>query len=309
MLRRGDWFYMLTAVGGTAGPPTGHMVIAARSKSVYGPWEHAPNNPQIRTRDRSEKWWSRGHATMIEGPSPDEWYLIYHGYENGFRTLGRQCLLEPARWRSDGWFEALGGDLSAPFLMPKSSSGKHGMSLSDDFKGDSLGLQWAFYRPGADEYSRISFAAGGLVLRAKGEGPADASPLCSAAGDQAYEVEVEIERRPGAAAGLLLFYNARLYCGLGFDDRGLIMHRYGDERRRLDMAPVERLFLRLRNDRQIVTIWTSSDGQRWEKFDVQMEVSGYHHNVAYEFLSLRPAIYASGDGAATFRNFKYRALR
>jgi len=26
--RRGDWFYMLTAVGGTAGPPTGHMVVA-----------------------------------------------------------------------------------------------------------------------------------------------------------------------------------------------------------------------------------------------------------------------------------------
>ena len=28
--RRGEYFYLITAVGGTAGPPTGHMVIAAR---------------------------------------------------------------------------------------------------------------------------------------------------------------------------------------------------------------------------------------------------------------------------------------
>jgi hypothetical protein len=39
-----------------------------------------------------------------------------------------------------------------------------------------------------------------------------------------------------------------------------------------------------------------------------MEVSGYHHNVAYDFLSLRPAIYAAGAGEARFRRLRYRAL-
>lgn len=66
VVRRGEWFYLVTAVGGTAGPPTGHMVIAARSRSIRGPWEHAPNNPQVRTRSATEKWWSRGHATLVE---------------------------------------------------------------------------------------------------------------------------------------------------------------------------------------------------------------------------------------------------
>ena len=33
LLRHGEWFYLVTAVGGTAGPPTSHMVIAAR----FGP--------------------------------------------------------------------------------------------------------------------------------------------------------------------------------------------------------------------------------------------------------------------------------
>jgi hypothetical protein len=39
-----------------------------------------------------------------------------------------------------------------------------------------------------------------------------------------------------------------------------------------------------------------------------MEVSGYHHNVMYDFLSLRPAIYAAGTGEVRFRSFRYRVL-
>src|SRR3546814_7355105 len=87
---------MITAVGGTAGPPTGHMVIAARSKSIHGPWENCPANPLVRTRSAVEKWWSRGHATLVEGPAGD-WWSVYHGYENGYWTLGRQALLDPVR--------------------------------------------------------------------------------------------------------------------------------------------------------------------------------------------------------------------
>ena len=34
-----------------------------------------------------EAWWSRGHATAVEGPDGG-WWLVYHGYENGFRSLG-----------------------------------------------------------------------------------------------------------------------------------------------------------------------------------------------------------------------------
>jgi beta-xylosidase len=308
MLKHGEWFYMLTAVGGTAGPPTGHMVIAARAKSVRGPWEHAPNNPQVRTWTRDERWWSRGHASLIEGPAGD-WWLISHGYENGYRTLGRQCLLEPVRWRPDGWFEATAGDLSQP--LPKPAGGRsvpHGLTLSDDFTGHRLAPQWAFYKPEADEASRVRVANSTLHLLAKGVEPRDSSPLCFVCGDRAYSVDGEIERDAGARGGLLLFYNDRLYCGLGFDDQGLMMHRYGQERRRNETPQGRRLFMRIRNDRHIVTIYSSPDGVRWTKFDVQMETSGYHHNVAYDFLSLRPGVYASGQGEVRFRNVRYRAL-
>nr|NUR37167.1 family 43 glycosylhydrolase [Sphingomonas sp.] len=58
VVRRGGWFYLVTAVGGTAGPPTGHMVIVARSRSLAGPWQNDPKNPIVRTRSAMEKWWS-----------------------------------------------------------------------------------------------------------------------------------------------------------------------------------------------------------------------------------------------------------
>ena len=57
-----------------------------------------------------------------------------------------------------------------------------------------------------------------------------------------------------------------------------------------------------------MTIHYSPDGKTWERFGTRMEVSGYHHNVAYDFLSLRPAIYAAGTGEVRFRNFTYKAL-
>jgi beta-xylosidase len=58
-----------------------------------------------------------------------------------------------------------------------------------------------------------------------------------------------------------------------------------------------------------LTIHTShDDGKTWIKFPIQMDVSGYHHNVAYGFMSLRPAIYATGAGQAKFRDLQYRSL-
>src|SRR5204863_2608061 len=63
--RHGGWYYLITAVGGTAGPPTGHMVIAARARSLAGPWENHPANPLVRTTSAAQRWWSRGHATLV----------------------------------------------------------------------------------------------------------------------------------------------------------------------------------------------------------------------------------------------------
>ncbi|MCM8731675.1 family 43 glycosylhydrolase [Hephaestia sp. GCM10023244] len=310
IMQRGDYYYLITAVGGTAGPPTGHMVIAARARSLDGPWEDDPANPLVRTESAAEKWWSRGHATVFEGPG-GAWWTVYHGYENGYWTLGRQTLLAPVTWSDDGWPRFGGGDLSHALAKPIAGPVvPHGMPLSDDFSHDRFGPLWAFYDPAPDEKRRVTFGNRALRLAGKGSSPADCSPVSLIAGDQRYRISVEVVLDGGVEAGLLLFYSRRLYAGLGVDRDGLVMHRYGQRRRAgpsgTAAGPIR---IRITNDRNIVTIETSLDGGRsWRRFGVQMEVSGYHHNVAGDFLSLRPALYAAGKGIATFRDFRYEAL-
>jgi beta-xylosidase len=308
MLRRGDYYHMVLAEGGTAGPPTSHMVVAARARSIDGPWENSPYNPIIRTTSRDERWWSKGHATLVEGPG-GQWYAVYHAYENGFYNLGRQTLLEPIEWTPDGWFRAAGFDVARPIPKPKGEAVPHGLPLSDDFSTSKMGVQWSFYAGNESDRERYRYEKGTLVLAARGSTPADSSPLWFVAGDHAYVVEVEIDIDAGATAGLLLYYSRKLYAGLGYDEGRFVMHRYGTERPGPKPSHLgRRLHLRLTNDRHIVTIHYSADGQKWERFGTRMEVSGYHHNVAYDFLSLRPAIYAAGRGEVRFRNFRYRAL-
>jgi xylan 1,4-beta-xylosidase len=229
LVRRGEWFYLVTAVGGTAGPPTGHMVIAARSRSVHGPWAHCPHNPLVRTTSVDEPWWSRGHATVVEGPGGD-WWLVYHGYENGFRTLGRQTLLEPIEWTADGWFKARGGDLSKPLPKPKGGkAGPAGFALSDDFSQDRMGTQWAFHDPAPDESRRITREARALVIAGKGRSPSDSAPLTCGVGDRSYRAEVTLDLAGDAEGGLLLFYNHKAYVGVA---------RAHDERRQRRHLPL-----------------------------------------------------------------------
>ncbi|MET0248071.1 MAG: family 43 glycosylhydrolase [Sphingomonas sp.] len=307
MLHRQGWFYMFSGQGGTAGPPTSHMVVVARSRSIHGPWENCPHNPIVRTASRDEPWWSRGHATAIEGPAGD-WWLVYHGYENGMRTLGRQMLLEPIAWTEEGWPRALGGDLSQPLAKPVArSTGPHGVALSG-FADDAFRTKLAIYDPGSDGERRASISRGSLKLTGRGKGPANASPVLFVAGDRAYELSVELEIEPGAQGGLILFYNEKLFCGLGLSDGKFHAWRIGQEERWPPGGPASsrRVLLRLVNDEDVVTFYHSTDGSTWTK-ERSYEVSGYNHNVADGFLSLRPGVYAAGTGSVTFRNLVYRA--
>ncbi|MBT0671683.1 family 43 glycosylhydrolase [Novosphingobium profundi] len=308
--RHGDWFYMLTAVGGTAGPPTGHMVIAARSRSIHGPWQHHPGNPLVRTRSQDEAWWSRGHASLVEGPDT-RWYALYHGYEADFWTLGRQCLLDTVTWDADDWFHMTGGDLAHPLPAPEGGSAlPHGMALSDDFGAPlALGTRWSFFRPVPEEAARCRSVEGVLHFAAKGLAPSSGSPLLLIAGDTSYRFECDIEIDPGCTAGLVLFYDDKLYAGLGFDAGRFVTHQYGIERARPANPHGRRMKMRITNRRHIVAIHTSGDGGKtWQRFDRGMEVSGYHHNVRGGFLMLRPGLYAAGQGEARFRDFRYTAL-
>jgi xylan 1,4-beta-xylosidase len=312
LFRRGEYFYLVTAVGGTAGPPTGHMVIVARSKSIDGPWENSPHNPVVRTVRDVEPWWSRGHGTIFEGPG-GQWWLVYHAFENGFRTLGRQTLLEPIEWTRDGWPRATGGDGGGPIRAPRVTAAPSpaGFPRSDDFSSGTLSPRWVFYGPGPAEAERARFEGGALVLAGKGASPAETSPLTSSVGDHAYEATVKAELVGVAQAGLLLFLCNRLFLGLGFDGEAMTTYAGGRVHHFRERAPASRtMHLRIVNDRHIITFYYSLDGQSWTRHGLRLEASGYHVNtiVPGEGESLRPALFATGGGSVRFSDYRYRAL-
>ena len=122
LFKRGDWYYLVTAEGGTAGPPTSHMVVVARSKSALGPWENSPHNPLVHTYSADEFWWSKGHGTLIDDAAGN-WYVVYHAYRNSYHTLGRSTIIESVEWTADGWPYSYLRDYDNPLLWAKWHAG------------------------------------------------------------------------------------------------------------------------------------------------------------------------------------------
>jgi xylan 1,4-beta-xylosidase len=308
LFHHGDWFYLVSAVGGTSGPPTSHMVIVARSRSIHGPWQDCPHNPIVHTQSAEEPWWSRGHATVVEGPGGD-WWIIYHGYENGFRTLGRQTLLEPIEWTDDGWFRAKGGTLSQPLPKPNSvPPSPSGFALSDDFSTNKFGVQWSFFNPGPGEIKRARYESRALTISGKGTTLADCSPLTFLIGDRSYEAEITLDIADDTQAGICLFYSERMFCGIGFSKTQMFTYQYGQEHTWMRQPmPTQTVRLRVTNHANIVTFYYKRNDQPWIKHPWQMEVSGYHHNVLGGFLSLKFGVCCIGTGQAKLRDFTYKA--
>ncbi len=300
----GEHYHYLNAQGGTAGPPTSHMVVAARSRSIDGPWENSPYNPIVRTWNNSDRWWSKGHGSLIDTPEGD-WYLVYHAYENGFYNLGRQTLLEPVVFTEDGWFKTVdGADIERP--LPKPIRSDRPADRRERLGEFRVGLDWKFYKD--YDTSRFTVQDNVLTLQARGESPGTSSPILFVAGEHGYEVEVLIEKDPEASAGILLYYNSDFYVGTGFHSKGRVRYRQGIRRNSGSHEGVEKMWLRLRNDHQVVTGWYSYDGENWEQEEWAMEVSGYNHNTLYEFQSMLPALYAHGEGSVRFSQLKYTSL-
>jgi xylan 1,4-beta-xylosidase len=311
---RNGWYYLTVAEGGTAGLATSHCVVQSRSPTPWGPWEHSPFNPLVHTRSRKERWWSRGHGTLVDTPD-GQWYVMYHAYEKGYHTLGRQTLLEPLEMTSDGWFKPLPGiDIEKPLPKPAGEAVAHGMRLSDSFRGMDIGLQWRFYEPSpwtrdVCAVNRLRCTDGGMIIEAEGTSPLDSRPLLCIPCDHAWEASVEVSATADVSAGLVLFYNEAVNCGVGLkggDGRTTLLWRNGRPRNETEENSTVRR-IRIVNDHQDVTFHVCTD-EGWRRFTFGSEVSGWHHNVLGGFISLRVGLVCCGEGNAVFRDFEYRAL-
>jgi xylan 1,4-beta-xylosidase len=304
VVSRQGFYYLVSAQGGTAGPSTSHMIVIARSKSPAGPWENSPLNPLLRTASRNERWWSQGHGTLIEA-ADGTWWVMYHGFENDFRTLGRQTLLMPVEWTADGWPRIPAGRKPSDDLpKPAGDAVGPGMPLSDDFRGPGLGPQWRHWDgPGAA--GRYVAAGGELRMAARGSSVADAALLTLMPANHSYEVEVEISVPATAEGGLLLYYDAAHFGGAALKKGRVFSYLRSRPNDRVD-RPEGHAFLRLRNIRHDVSAFFSRDGKTWTKFETGFDTSGYHREILDGWGSLRVALFAAGEGTVVLKNFRYR---
>lgn len=299
-IKKDGYYYQISAQGGTAGPPTSHMVVVARSKSVHGPWENSPYNPIVHTYSPNDNWWSKGHGTVIDDVNGN-WWIVYHAYANGYYTLGRQTLLEPIEWTKDGWFKTK--STAEPIRPPKKI--KHGMALSDDFSAEKLGLQWTFWREYAPESLTIKHMT--LSLEGKGDTPADARKLLTTLTDKTYEIEVEVTPGNGNRSGLMLFYSENAYAGILANTRQFAV--YTDAKNRPQIIPHnlgKKFVLKIRNEGNRCTFFASKDRKEWTTLARNVDVSTMHHNQYKGFYALRAALVSAGKGKAQFRQFRYR---
>jgi len=306
LLKHGEYYYLLMAQGGTAGPPTSHMVVSARSKSPLGPWENSPYNPIIRTNEITDKWSSKGHGTLFDD-AKGNWWIVFHGYEKGFYNMGRQTLLQPIEWTSDGWFKTPDGVKSdEPVKRPVSEVSKSAFSLNDNFDGNLLKPQWKFF--GEYNNDRFRFVDNKLVIKAKGDSISNCSPLLCIPLDHSYIAEVEMSIEGEAIGGLVLFYNKKAHSGILADNENILANLQRWQFVTENNVIKNHVFLRLKKVDNIVDMYYSSDGTNWEKIENSFEVSALHHNVLGGFLSLRLGLCSIGDGNVTFNNFTYKKL-
>jgi xylan 1,4-beta-xylosidase len=141
LFRRGGWYYLTTAEGGTG---YGHAVTMARARDIRGPYEthpdlhlmtavHAPDHPIQRV----------GHGQYVEAPDGTAWHSFLMGRpipgpdgQGRFCPLGRETGIERCVWGEDGWlYLEAGGQLPRAEVPATATGPSDALSVDYDFSG------------------------------------------------------------------------------------------------------------------------------------------------------------------------------
>jgi alpha-N-arabinofuranosidase len=167
LFKRGDYYYLTIAEGGTA---ECHMVTVARSKDPFGPFESCPHNPVLTHRSLMNPIQATGHADFFEDHQGN-WWAVFLGIryaDFGFHNLGRETNLAPVEWTVEGWPVVHGGQKVTLEMEVARDLTMHpwpAPAPRDNFDHDKLALFWIFLRnPNPEDWS-LTERRGSLRLR------------------------------------------------------------------------------------------------------------------------------------------------
>lgn len=166
LTKRGDYYYIMCAEGGTG---YGHSVTMGRAKNVWGPYEGDPKNPIVTSipgdfYERHDpdhlkpKYFNpesilqkSGHGSYIE-TQLGEVYLVHltsRPFVPELRcTLGRETAIQKMKWTEDGWLRMADGSNLAKEYVEESKLQEYKVPQVpsfDDFDDEELGIQ--YYAP------------------------------------------------------------------------------------------------------------------------------------------------------------------
>ena len=110
LYRFGDFYYLMTAQGGTGYE---HVVTMARSRNMDGPYELDPSGPIVTAFDQPDHPLQRsGHADIVE--TGDGRFFLVHLCArpiSGTRrsTLGRESAIQRVEFNDQGWIRLVSG--------------------------------------------------------------------------------------------------------------------------------------------------------------------------------------------------------
>ena len=150
LYKRGGFYYLLTAEGGTG---WGHAVTMARSRALTGPYELHPDVYILTSRHRPDLELQRaGHADLVETPGGDPYMVHLCGRplrNRGRCTLGRETAIQKMTWAADDWLRTTDGaglpysEVTAPDLPEHPFPAQ---PQRDDFDAPELALDFQWLR-------------------------------------------------------------------------------------------------------------------------------------------------------------------
>lgn len=220
LYKRGGYYYLMTAEGGTG---YAHAVTMARSKSLFGTYEVDPANPILTSAESPESDLQKaGHGSLVQTHT-GEWYIAYlcgRPVKEKYCNLGRETALQRCYWNEDGWLRIEGGSNEPSLEVRAPDLARYPFEpplVKDDFDDSELNIHWNTLRIPPDP-SWLSLAERPGYLRLKGmESMASLHKQSLVARRQQSfncEVEVEVEFEPEhfqQMAGLIFYYDTEDY--------------------------------------------------------------------------------------------------
>lgn len=220
--KRDAWYYLCCAEGGTS---VNHTQVIFRSKNVDGPYEPGKNNPILTQRDLSsnvpDAVTCTGHASLVVGPDGNWWavFLAVRPYDGERSPMGRETFLLPVTWPENDWPMILPQGKRVP-LVVKAPEGvvaqpsvlNGSFTWREEFKDETLSLEWIMLRAPSQQWWKVDPAAGKLELTPRSDtlsGRGNPSYLGRRVRHAVYAASLtaDIPTDEGVSSGLALFFN------------------------------------------------------------------------------------------------------